>query len=159
MQDHEMMGAFNVSLLNDFGYNETTHFIDPMEDRYRAVPIKSGEWNSVDSWGSGDFSYDGVKAKADWFVGLEAYENVDAIEDALIAYYATQTNGGATTPTTLTTTTSATSATTSATLTTTSATSSKTTLTTLTTTTKATLTSSTTSDDKKKTTTTTSTKR
>jgi bilirubin oxidase len=139
------MGAFNVSLLNDFGYNETTHFIDPMEDRYRARPIKSGEFNSVDNWGVGEFSYDGVKAKADWFVGLEAYEKVDDIEDALIAYYATQTNVAGSTTTSTTSTAVAQS----------SVGSSTSTSTTLATTTKPS--SSSTSEDKKKTTSTTST--
>ena len=31
-----MLAAFNVTALQDFGYPETTRFIDPMESRYRA---------------------------------------------------------------------------------------------------------------------------
>jgi bilirubin oxidase len=55
-QDHEIMAAFNVTMLNDFNYTETTHFIDPMESRYRATPIKNGEFTSIPSFGPGDFS-------------------------------------------------------------------------------------------------------
>ncbi len=33
------MAAFNVSSLSDFGYIETTHFIDLMEPRWLSVPI------------------------------------------------------------------------------------------------------------------------
>lgn len=35
-EDHDMMAAFNVSLLEDFGYGGTTRFLDPMEERWRA---------------------------------------------------------------------------------------------------------------------------
>ena len=37
-EDHDMMAAFNVTALQDFGYQETTHFIDPMEERWRSKP-------------------------------------------------------------------------------------------------------------------------
>jgi hypothetical protein len=30
-EDHNMMAAFNVIMLENWGYPETTHFIDPME--------------------------------------------------------------------------------------------------------------------------------
>lgn len=43
-EDHDMMAAFNVSALEDFGYHETTHFVDPMEQRWRSKnedPAKS----------------------------------------------------------------------------------------------------------------------
>ena len=29
-EDHEMMAAFNVTHLEDFGYDEKTYFIDPV---------------------------------------------------------------------------------------------------------------------------------
>lgn len=87
-----MMAAFNVSLLNDFNYTETTHFIDPMEPRYRAKPIKSGEYVSTSSWGSGEFSEQGVKDKADFFSNLDAYSHAKNVEDALVDYWATKTD-------------------------------------------------------------------
>jgi bilirubin oxidase len=37
-EDHDMMAAFNVTALKDLGYDEKTHFIDPMEPQYRAKP-------------------------------------------------------------------------------------------------------------------------
>lgn len=39
-EDHDMMAAFNVTSLSDFGYSDKTKFLDPMEDRWRAQPIK-----------------------------------------------------------------------------------------------------------------------
>lgn len=86
------MAAFNVSVLNDFEYPETTHFIDPMEPRYRAKPILPGEFVGTGSWGTGEFSLAGVKDKGDWFSNLDAYTNVPEIEDALEAYWNTKTN-------------------------------------------------------------------
>ncbi|KAH8646039.1 Cupredoxin [Tricladium varicosporioides] len=86
-EDHEMMAAFNVSLLNDFNYTETTHFIDPMEPRYRATPIKAGEFATTSTWGKGEFSQAGVKAKGDWFSNLDAYTDVEKIDLALEEYW------------------------------------------------------------------------
>ncbi|KAL2070242.1 hypothetical protein VTL71DRAFT_13268 [Oculimacula yallundae] len=86
-EDHEMMAAFNVTALNDFNYTETTHFIDPMEPRYRAKPIKSGEFAGTAVWGTGEFSLSGVKEKVDWFSNLDAYGSIDKVEIALEEYW------------------------------------------------------------------------
>ena len=48
-EDHEMLGAFNVTALADFGYTEKTHFIDPMEERYRAKPFQDGDFAGADT--------------------------------------------------------------------------------------------------------------
>lgn len=37
-EDHDMIGAFNVTQLAESGYPETTKFIDPMEQRWRDKP-------------------------------------------------------------------------------------------------------------------------
>lgn len=82
-----MLAMFNVTTLSDFGYPETTHFIDPMEPRYRAKPCKPNEFKNVAEWGSGEFSAQGVTDKIQWFVDLDAYKNIDKIELALEEYW------------------------------------------------------------------------
>ncbi|ORY04865.1 Cupredoxin [Clohesyomyces aquaticus] len=102
-EDHEMLAMFNVTFLADFGYPEKTHFIDPMEDRYRAKPCKTGEFQSVDTWGNGEFSLQGVTDKVNWFAGLEAYKDADKVELALEEYWGRTSlvHTAAPTPTTL----------------------------------------------------------
>lgn len=82
-----MLADFNVTALADFGYPETTHFIDPMEPRYRAKPIKPGEFVSVTQFVSGDFSLAGIQAKVDFFVSLDAYKDIAKIESALEVFW------------------------------------------------------------------------
>jgi bilirubin oxidase len=82
-----MLAMFNVSFLADFNYTETTHFIDPMEQRYRAKPILNNDFASVETWGTGEFSLQGVTDKVNWFASLDAYKNVEDIEAALEQYW------------------------------------------------------------------------
>jgi bilirubin oxidase len=82
-----MLVMFNVTTLTDFGYPETTHFIDPMEERYRSKPCKPNEFVDTTTWGNGEFSYQGVSDKVQWFVDLDAYKDVDKIELALEEYW------------------------------------------------------------------------
>ncbi|ORY59204.1 Cupredoxin [Pseudomassariella vexata] len=42
-EDHKMMATFNVSYIADLGYDET-HYIDPMEPRWRAKPQISADF-------------------------------------------------------------------------------------------------------------------
>lgn len=86
-QDHQMLAMFNVTTLSDFGYPETTHFIDPMESRYRAKPCKPNEFRNTVDWGSGEFSAQGVTDKMQWFVDFDAYKDIDEIELALEEYW------------------------------------------------------------------------
>jgi hypothetical protein len=53
-EDHDMMAAFNVTLLPDLGYTET-QFMDPMEEEWRPKPFvlddfstRSGEFSDTD---------------------------------------------------------------------------------------------------------------
>jgi hypothetical protein len=94
-----MLAMFNVTFLSDFGYPEKTHFIDPMEDRYRAKPCKAGEFVDVKNWGKGEFSLQGVTDKANWFFGLEAYKDMDQIELALEEYWGRTSLSHSSTPT------------------------------------------------------------
>ena len=71
------MAAFNVSVLPDFGYPETTKFIDPMEQRWR-----SKEWDDA------KFTEDYVKGTLlPMFSGLDAYDKADEIEHELEEYW------------------------------------------------------------------------
>jgi bilirubin oxidase len=74
-EDHDMMAAFNVSALTDFGYPETTRFIDPMEERWRSRPITSQ-----------DDSRQALYDKCALFESLEAYNDVGKLENALDDY-------------------------------------------------------------------------
>jgi len=80
-EDHEMMAAFNVSFLEDFGYNET-HYIDPMEQRWRAKPISTA-----------DFTDSAVQQRVEFMAGFEPYDKVEDVEAALRTYYSTKTAG------------------------------------------------------------------
>lgn len=84
-EDHEMMAAFNVTLLQDLNYNET-HFLDPMEERWRAKPYKASDW-SDDSV---------LKAKIEAMALLDPYRNVKEAEDALDMYWKTKNTAAAT---------------------------------------------------------------
>jgi bilirubin oxidase len=84
-EDHDMMGAFNVSVLQDFGYTEKTKFIDPMEPRWRSKPIVPE-----------DFTDDAIQQKLALFSSLEAYEKVEEVESALAAYWATHKKSAST---------------------------------------------------------------
>jgi bilirubin oxidase len=85
-EDHDMMAAFNVTALKDLGYDEKTHFIDPMEPQYRAKPFNDADFVNR----NGDFSSDAIEAKVKFFQGLEAYKNVNVVETKLEEYWATR---------------------------------------------------------------------
>lgn len=76
-EDHDMMAAFNVTSLADWGYPETTKFIDPMEER----------WRSRD-YDASAFTEQGVQQRLYDFYMLDAYKNVNDVEKALESYYA-----------------------------------------------------------------------
>ena len=69
-----MMAAFDVQSLKDWGYDERTKFLDPMEDKYRSK-------NEDDS------EHDKIKDTLKKFMEMEAYNDVDKLEKALEDYY------------------------------------------------------------------------
>lgn len=78
-EDHDMMGAFNISALSlsDFGYYpETTSFIDPMEQRWRAKP-----------WPGASDLYQVLTETLPAFSSLDAYHCAGPIQNALDAYW------------------------------------------------------------------------
>ncbi|KAH8658242.1 bilirubin oxidase, partial [Xylariales sp. PMI_506] len=90
-EDHEMMAAFNVSIITDMGYTENA-FADPMEETWRAK-----------AEGSTGYDWDSVQGKLWTMAAYKAYDDVGAVESRLQAYWATKTAGGGAAPTTLTT--------------------------------------------------------
>lgn len=79
-EDHDMMAAFNVSSLGDWGYPETTHFIDPMEQKYRSKDENDH-----------DFEEEHIQEKLHDFYMMDAYKNPEQVEAALESYW---NNGG-----------------------------------------------------------------
>lgn len=75
-EDHDMMAAFNVTSLKDFGYPETTKFIDPMDPRWRAKPYTPSASSTAE-----------VQKTLEMFSKLDAYRNAAQIEDALDRYW------------------------------------------------------------------------
>ncbi|KAH7041563.1 Cupredoxin [Microdochium trichocladiopsis] len=75
-EDHEMMAAFNVSMLPNLGYDET-HYIDPTEKRWSAKPI------------GGDMSWTAVEDRIKWMANMQPYNHVDDVETWLADYWKT----------------------------------------------------------------------
>ncbi|KAF4813728.1 Bilirubin oxidase [Colletotrichum siamense] len=75
-EDHEMMAAFNVTALADLGYNETS-FADPMEARWRAVPVSAAA-----------FQADAVVQKVQSMAALQPYNNEAEVLQRLDQYWA-----------------------------------------------------------------------
>ncbi|KAM7212959.1 bilirubin oxidase [Rhypophila decipiens] len=78
-EDHEMMAAFNVTVLEGFGYNET-HYIDPMEERWRA---------KVQSPAA--FTDGAITARVQEMASFEPYNKVAEVEQKLVEYWTTRT--------------------------------------------------------------------
>ncbi len=78
-EDHEMLAAFNVTALPDLGYNET-HFIDPMEPRWRAEAATPEK-----------FTPQAIEAKIQFLESLQPYSKADEVFSVLDNYWATKT--------------------------------------------------------------------
>lgn len=79
-----MMAAFNVSQIENFGYNKNeTLFIDPMEPKWRAKDINPA-----------DFTDQAIQSKLAQFDAVDGgYRDAEQIEDALEAYWSTASTG------------------------------------------------------------------
>ncbi|KAF8533373.1 Cupredoxin [Trichophaea hybrida] len=80
-EDDDMMGAFNVTALKDFGYPETTRFIDPMEQRWRAKSYQGTDLNRIRT------------ETLPFFSSLDAYASVDEVDQAIKEYHRTRVEG------------------------------------------------------------------
>lgn len=81
-EDHDMMAAFNVTVLPDLGYNETS-FIDPMEERWRAVPYELTDLRRR----TGPFSEAAIVEKVQFMARTDPYSREPEITEALIEFH------------------------------------------------------------------------
>ncbi len=82
-EDHDMMAAFNVTMLQNFGYNETTDFSDPEDDRWDAEPYVLADFLA----GAGIFTPEAVQAKIELLALEQPYSELDAVEAALDEFW------------------------------------------------------------------------
>jgi len=75
-EDHDMMAAFNITSLADWGYPETTRFLDPMEQKYRSKDINDN-----------DNKKETILTKLAEFEAMEAYADPTKMEDSLVQYW------------------------------------------------------------------------
>lgn len=79
-EDNDMMAAFNVTALADFGYPDSTVLSDPMDARFRAKPYPGPP--------------DVVQINSEvlpFYVSLDAYGNVKQVNQHLDEYWASKT--------------------------------------------------------------------
>jgi len=82
-EDHAMMAAFNVTLLEEFGYEERMHFVDPVNPTYAA---KDCDVNNVETR-TGVFEASAIEKVISDFSDTGAYKDIDGIVDALEEYW------------------------------------------------------------------------
>ncbi|KAI1338635.1 Cupredoxin [Xylariaceae sp. FL0016] len=83
-EDQDMMGAFNVTHLENFGYNETTDFGDPEDPRWAAEPYALADLRA----GTGVFAPEAVEAKVQKLAREQPYSEREEVEAALDAFWA-----------------------------------------------------------------------
>jgi bilirubin oxidase len=83
-EDHDMMAAFNVTQLQELGYNEQTDFSDPEDPRWSAVSFIQAEWTGR----TGPFTQDAVTAKIRELARQQPYSEQAQVEAALAAAWA-----------------------------------------------------------------------
>jgi bilirubin oxidase len=62
-EDHDMLVAFNVTKLAQWGYPADTQFIDPMQPEFRPKPYSDA-----------DFTDNAIREKIAWFYSTNAYK-------------------------------------------------------------------------------------
>jgi bilirubin oxidase len=74
-----MMAAFNVTKLQNFGYNEVTDFGDPEDARWSARPYVHTDFEN----GSGPFSQQAVTKRVQEIAREQPYSELAEVEAAL----------------------------------------------------------------------------
>lgn len=82
-EDNDMMAAFNVTALSNWGYNETTTYLDPMEQRWRAKAFGAGDFQAR----TGAFSDEAIAAAVKELAEEDPYSHVADVNDALDNYW------------------------------------------------------------------------
>ncbi|KXJ93646.1 phenol oxidase A [Microdochium bolleyi] len=78
-EDNDMMAAFNVTQLANFGYSETTDFSDPMDARWRSKPYTKAAFTGR----TGDFSPAAIAARVDALARQQPYSELPQVLNAL----------------------------------------------------------------------------
>ncbi|KFA71735.1 hypothetical protein S40288_09677 [Stachybotrys chartarum IBT 40288] len=71
-EDNDMMASFNTTVLDDFGYNSTS-FVDPMEELWRARPFERNQLRTA----SGPFSETEVTNRIQLMASYQPYQSQD----------------------------------------------------------------------------------
>ncbi|KAI1841538.1 hypothetical protein JX265_013503 [Neoarthrinium moseri] len=93
-EDGDMMAAFNVTNLQNFGYNETTDFSDPMDARWRAKPYSKADFESR----SGIFTDEAIIQKVETLAREQPYSELSQVEEALTDYWTVNGKGNPNSP-------------------------------------------------------------
>ncbi|EMR67876.1 putative bilirubin oxidase protein [Eutypa lata UCREL1] len=93
-EDHDMMAAFNVTALENFGYNETTDFSDPLDPRWRAQPFDRGDFQAR----AGNFTEDAIIQRVQEIALQQPYSELDEVEQALDEFWQANGNGNPNSP-------------------------------------------------------------
>lgn len=93
-EDNDMMAAFNVTQLQNFGYNETTDFGDPMDARWRARPYSKADFIAR----SGIFTDDAVVNKVQTLARQQPYAELLQVDEALKQYWVANGAGNPNSP-------------------------------------------------------------
>lgn len=91
-EDHDMMAAFNVTALTNWGYNDTTLFLDPMEEKFRAKAFGAGDFQAR----TGLFSDEAIEAAVAALAEDDPYSHVADVNEALDNYWKEQKAGAGT---------------------------------------------------------------
>jgi hypothetical protein len=67
-EDHDMMAAFNVTILPNYGYNEAT-FLDPMNPTWRPKPYNLNDFRTR----SGDFTNQKIIERINFMASFDPY--------------------------------------------------------------------------------------
>ena len=71
-EDNDMMAAFNVTVLPDYGYNSTS-LADPMQAQFRAKPYVDNDVEVREN----AFSADEIEAQIQLMASYQPYDNPD----------------------------------------------------------------------------------
>jgi len=78
-EDQDMMAAFNVTQLENFGYDETTDFSDPMDARWRARPYTQSDFTAR----TGPFTDQAITSRVTEIARQQPYSELAQVEQAL----------------------------------------------------------------------------
>jgi hypothetical protein len=81
-EDQDMMAAFNVTSLEDFGYGGTD-FLDPMQEEWRAKPYTMADVKAR----TGPFSQESITRTVEAMAKANPYGDIQEVEKALDEYW------------------------------------------------------------------------